>query len=463
MVIIYWEDDFGWSVSSLSQLMAVTHVCNGLSTPLSGYLIDHHPAHLCIAGGLVFLGGALALTGLMTAAWQVWLVAGVLCGTAYGLLNLNVFSVAVMQHLSPDQHGLAVGVATSGSTFGQFALVPLFVLVTRRWGWRAGYLSLAALACALAPLAFFLLRGEAESQVVGQGAVSEDEDEDEDRGERRRRHESETGLPDDLDGGQAVQMTTVCAPAAHLVTDLPSVLAASEHPEKQLEEASGSTPSPPAMTMRGHLVDMWRCPQFLALTVAFFLCGVTTTGFVETHLVKLAVHNGFSLLTGSLAFSVLAACNGASIVCSGFLADRLNRHYLLASIFTLRACAYLLLLSPSLGAGGLAALFVFAVLFGVADYSVVPPVVSLVKTHLPCAVGLSTGVLLMFHSAGAALGAALGGVLFQRFGGYDEAVGLCAGLSTLGAIACAAMQRCGLGGREKMFRGVAYSDVNTAD
>jgi len=57
------------------------------------------------------------------------------------------------------------------------------------------------------------------------------------------------------------------------------------------------------MGIKEHFWNMWQCPQFTALSVAFFLCGITTTGFIETHLVKLAVHNDFSLLTGSLAFS----------------------------------------------------------------------------------------------------------------------------------------------------------------
>ena len=501
---MYWEEDFGWSVSSLSQLMALTHVCNGLSTPLSGLLIDRHPAHLCISGGLLFLAASLALTAVMTTTWQVWLVYGVLCGTAFGLLNLNVFSVAVMQHLPPHRHGLAVGISTSGSTFGQFALVPLFALVTRSWGWRVGYLSLAVLTLALAPPAFWLLRdvsdvsgGEFDNaQKAKQGfyhngadnGTGNDSDDEVDKGNRDDNDDDEDGGGGDRSSFsrnnfnvsgcitaveskeqeysmslQMVEVRSTSEPTGATLTLNTDI------PEESLDEGV-KVSSTPAATCHDEeslftaicidFANMRRCPQFAALTAAFVLCGITTTGFVEVHLVKLVVHNGFSILTGSLAFSVLSVCNGVSMVCSGYLADRFNRHYLLAAIFFLRGIADFLLLSTSLEQGGLVTLFTFAVLFGVANYSVVPPVVSLVKTYLPGAVGLSMGVLLMFHSAGAAIGAALGGAFFQHFGSYDQVVVLCSGLCFVGAMCCLTMQNCGSGKHEKLFRGETYSHVS---
>lgn len=501
VVIIYWEEDFGWSVSSLSQLMAVVHICNGLSTPLSGLLIDKYPSHLCIAGGLAFLATSLCLTAVMTATWQVWIVYGVLCGTSYGLLNLNVFSVAVMRHLPPKKHGLAVGIATSGSTFGQFAIVPVFTLVTRTYGWRTGYLALATFAFVLILPAFLLLRDVQGAQNTGNdsnvvipivthssdcdrinvgnsdtssalqsnnvlgstvyGAILREEKDDigPQSGERSNSllvemvdvHTSTAGtaantnLPDEKQGSKLGDMQ-LCLDEEQPFVGEESIGGGNEN------KLATTTTSPVNNTILIHFLNMWKCPQFTALSIAFFLCGITTTGFIETHLVKVAVHNDFSLLTGSLAFSVLAACNGISMVVTGYLVDYLNRHYILAVIFTVRAAAYVLLLSFSLQSGNVVTLFTFSVIFGSANYSVVPPVISLVQTYLPAAVGLSTGVLLMFHSAGAALGAALGGFCFQQFGGYDEAIGLCVLLCLVAAASCLAMQTCGIGKHEKLFR-----------
>jgi MFS family permease len=65
-------------------------------------------------------------------------------------------------------------------------------------------------------------------------------------------------------------------------------------------------------------------------------------------------------------------------------------------------------------------IWVFAVMFGIFDYSTIPVTTSLVASHVGIRIiGLSIGILAMFHSAGAALGAFLGGYLFDTFAKYD--------------------------------------------
>ena len=62
--------------------------------------------------------------------------------------------------------------------------------------------------------------------------------------------------------------------------------------------------------------------------------------------------------------------------------DRYSRPALLCVIFIVRAFSYLLVSATS----SPASLFLFSMLFGLVDYSVVPPTVSLVRTHLGDAV-----------------------------------------------------------------------------
>ena len=76
-------------------------------------------------------------------------------------------------------------------------------------------------------------------------------------------------------------------------------------------------------------------------------------------------------LTGATAFSVLSAFNGVGMAAAGYLSDYYSRTVLLAAIFTLRGLAYILLLFVKDRVG----LMCFAALFGLVDYSVVPPVV----------------------------------------------------------------------------------------
>ena len=139
VVILLWEEDFGWNITSLSGLMALVHVCNGLFTPLSGHLIDRkYPPYLVLSGGICFMALCFACTAALSENWHVWMVYGVMSGSAYGIMNLNVFSVAVLRCVPKSKSSFAVGIVTSGSTFGHFALVPCFSIVAEVFGWRAG-------------------------------------------------------------------------------------------------------------------------------------------------------------------------------------------------------------------------------------------------------------------------------------------------------------------------------------
>ena len=159
---------------------------------------------------------------------------------------------------------------------------------------------------------------------------------------------------------------------------------------------------------------------------------------METHIVAIAVSRGMSSQTGALAFSLLSAFNGAGMVLAGYLSDRYSRPALLAAIFGIRALAYLLLLASS----SLGPFLFFAMVFGLVDYSVVPPTVSLVGSHLGAhSVGLAMGLLLMGHSLAASVGALLGGALFDAYDSYDSAMVVCAVVCALGAVACAPLVR----------------------
>jgi len=282
VVILFWEDEFGWSRSDLSSLMALVHVCNGITTPISGLLIDKYEPSVVIGSSLAFLASCFALTAVVASKWQAWLVYGVLCGSAYGLLNLNVFSVAVMDAMPPQKHGLAVGIVTSGSTFGQFALVPLFTHIARTLGWRTGYLVLAACTALLVVPALYLLKGV---RVVGARAVDvemavlpplqEDADADADA-------DAVTATPDvrQVQGGGVVVSATdfasreiaLCDPGDELTTV-----------DKDGDSAwVAGTEAEALVSLWLQFLSLWVVPQYGALAAAFFLCGVTTTGFVET-------------------------------------------------------------------------------------------------------------------------------------------------------------------------------------
>ncbi len=108
----------------------------------------------------------------------------------------------------------------------------------------------------------------------------------------------------------------------------------------------------------------------------------------------------------------------AGMIASGWLTDRMNRPLLLGSIYLVRGFSFILLMFV---VQDLSLLFAFAVVFGLFDYSTVPPTASLVASHLGLRVmGLAMGLISAGHAAGAAVGAFMGGWLFDLFARYQE-------------------------------------------
>ncbi len=176
-------------------------------------------------------------------------------------------------------------------------------------------------------------------------------------------------------------------------------------------------PQQPPEPLPERLVALVTSRVFHALFWSFVICGFTTTGIIELHLLPYAAACGFPPLTGATAYGMLAAFNMIGMVMAGYLADRVHRPILLASIYFFRGLTFILLFYI---VGNTPMLFIFAVMFGVFDYSTVPITASLVASHIGLRVmGLSMGILMAGHSLGAAVAAFLGGYLFDLFASYD--------------------------------------------
>jgi predicted MFS family arabinose efflux permease len=155
--------------------------------------------------------------------------------------------------------------------------------------------------------------------------------------------------------------------------------------------------------------------RFWLLALPFFVCGYTTTGLVDTHLIPHALHHGLGETTASAALTALAAFNVTGVLIAGALTDRLDRGVMLAVIYGARAATLLalpFLTSPE-------GVFVFAAAFGLADFASVPPTTSLTRSIFRAGGwALAIGLLGASHQAGSALGAFLGGWLYDRTGTY---------------------------------------------
>ena len=185
-------------------------------------------------------------------------------------------------------------------------------------------------------------------------------------------------------------------------------------PASRTANASGGGSS---AALGARLRMITRNSTFWLLLSGFMICGFTTTGVIEVHLIPYAISCGFPPFESATALGVLSAFNMAGMILAGYLADKVNRPVLLGAIYFLRALTFLILMNIT---GNRELLFLFAILFGIVDYSVMPVLASIVSTHIGVGVmGLTLGLLFAGHSAGAAAGAFMGGYFFDAFASYD--------------------------------------------
>lgn len=146
--------EFGWSRASLSgafSLYALGYSTFGL---VAGWLTDRWGPRAVIAAGGVFLGLGLAGMSRTSEVWHPYLFYGVIA--ALGMSTAYVPCNATVARWFVRRRGLAVGLASAGSSLGTFLLPPLAHVLVSRIGWRWAYVvfavGVAVALNALAPL-----------------------------------------------------------------------------------------------------------------------------------------------------------------------------------------------------------------------------------------------------------------------------------------------------------------------
>lgn len=186
------------------------------------------------------------------------------------------------------------------------------------------------------------------------------------------------------------------------------------------------------MPLSQQLLTLVKSPAYHALFWSYSLCGFTTSGTVETHLIPYASFCGFPPLPSATAFSILSGVNLLGMIGAGWLSDRVNRPRLLAGIYVARAACFALLLFVE---KDYTLLVAFAILFGIFDYSTVPVTAGLLASRMGLgSLGLAMGVLSAGHALGGAAGALAGGLVFDWTGQYAALWYGCIGLALAAAV-----------------------------
>lgn len=361
--IVPMSEDLGWSRGAISLAIALGWFVNGITLPFLGRIYDQLGGKKVICYSLLVLGAATMGLSLITSLWMLIILYGILMSTAASGASLVTVG-AILSKWFYRKRGAVISISSSGASMGSMILAPFATYLILLVGWRITWGVMGGLVLFVAlPLAFILIK-ENPTDV---GAVPD--------GESLSKSKLQTG-------------------------------------------GDGKVTTPLEVNYWRHA---YRSAPMWQLSVGYFVCGMTT-GILSAHYVPFVIDRGISASTAALAFGVMMGFNTLGVLAAGFYSDKIGRKNLLGAVYATRGLAYaVLILGP-----GLAPIWGFAVVAGISWIATVPLTTSLTAEIYGLKnMGVLSGLITFAHQMGSALSILLGGVLYDIFGNYDLAFGIC--------------------------------------
>jgi sugar phosphate permease len=353
-----WENEFSTTRGNISLIATISFIVFGVSQPILGRLIDKYGVRKIISFSALLVGISTLLTFFVTSFWQIILLYGVVSSVGFGGVSNVAASVAVT-HWFHRKKGLALGMITAGMSAGQLVVVPLCLFLIEWYNWKMAVLLLGSLLIIVVfPLLILFLRT----------------------------------FPSDIGVRPYGEMKEI--------------------PKQGVVQGVDELQSKKMFSILNN-------KYFWFLSLPFLICGYTTTGLIDTHLIPFSHDHGFSTDVTGAAVSLLAAFNIIGTLCSGQIADHFDNRKFLALLYFTRGLTILLLLITNQWL----LLLIFAVLFGLVDFATVAPTTMLaIEFFKKQSVGYVLGLLSLCHQVGSALGAYIPGLLYDLTGGYSIAL-----------------------------------------
>ena len=300
VMIVPLEHAFGWNVATISGAVSVNIILMGAAGPFLTGLIEYAGLKRTIIGCMLTLFAGAALSNFMTSPWQLFLTWGVLVGIGSGAGAVGM-AAAVANRWFTRRTGLAMGLLTAANAAGQLIFLPLLAMLAERYGWRGVALTVTVAIAAMVPVVALLMpEWPADAGTLPYGM--------------------ETAAP---------------------------------RPSRPL----GNPFAVPLAT----LARASHSPDFWLLTGSFAVCGLSTNGLINTHLIAYCTDHGISQIGGADILAALGVFSLVGATLSGWMCDRFNPRVLLFWYYGLRGLS--LIVVPFTGFDAVS-LSIFAVFYG---------------------------------------------------------------------------------------------------
>jgi len=162
----------GWGREVFGFAVAVQNLLWGITQPFTGMLADRFGARrVLMAGGVVYVAGLVCMANASTAL-GLTLAVGVLIGLGMSCTTFNIVFGALGRTYSPERRSAVLGICSSAGSFGQFALLPLALVLISGLGWYYALIGLSLVAAAMVPASFAIVDRGYGAAVGGEVGVS---------------------------------------------------------------------------------------------------------------------------------------------------------------------------------------------------------------------------------------------------------------------------------------------------
>jgi MFS family permease len=378
--IVPLQKEFGWTTAEISSALSIRFILFGLMAPFAAALMNRYGLrNVTLSALLVVVSGLLASLA-MTKVWHLMLLWGVVIGIGTGMTAL-VLGATIAARWFVARRGLVVGILTASVATGQLLFLPLLAAITDHVGWRIAL----ALVCVMLGVAAF-----AVLMVM-------------------RDRPADVGLRPFGDNG---------------TEPLP-------------------TPPPnnaPIMAAAlGTLRDASKSQVFWILFGTFFICGASTNGLVQVHLIPMCLDFGIPQVQAASLLAAMGIFDFFGTIVSGWLSDRYDNRWLLFWYYGLRGLSLVFLPFTDFSFYGLS---LFAMFYGLDWIATVPPTVRLTAQRFgPERANLVFGWIFAGHQLGAGVAAFGAGLSRTVLATYLPAFFIAGALCIVAALIVLAISR----------------------
>ncbi len=378
--IIPLQKEFGWTTAEISSALSIRFILFGLMAPFAAALLNRYGLRNVTLSALLIVASALVASLAMTKVWHLLLLWGVVIGIGTGMTAL-VLGATIAARWFNARRGLVVGILTASVATGQLVFLPLLASVTERMGWRIAL----SFVCVMLGLAAF-----------------------------------------------AVLM---------LMRDRPSDVGLRPYGDQGTEPLPAPAPStaPIMAAALGTLRDAAQTRAFWILFATFFICGASTNGLVQVHLIPMCLDFGIPQVQAASLLAAMGIFDFFGTIMSGWLSDRYDNRWLLFWYYGLRGLSLLMLPFTDFSFYGLS---LFAMFYGLDWIATVPPTVRLTAQRFGAErANLVFGWIFAGHQIGAAFAAFGAGMTRTLLASYLPAFFFAGALCIVAALIVLAIAR----------------------